>query len=65
MPNHLHLLLIDRQRCNIVDTVLIATVINRIPRDNDRRFGFCGTTIHLRKEVITVLTIVNRHNRGV
>jgi hypothetical protein len=64
IPNHLHLLLIGRQRCNILDTVLIITVINLIPRDNDRRLRLCGTIIHLRKEAVTIFAIVNRHDRG-
>jgi hypothetical protein len=62
--NHLHLLLIGRQRCNILDNVLIITVVNLIPRDKSRRFILCGTTINLRKEAVTIVDIVNRHCRG-
>jgi hypothetical protein len=64
MLNHLHLLHIGRQRCSMLDTVLVKNLINLIMRDNDRRFRLCGTTKHLRKEAVTIFAIVNRHDSG-
>jgi hypothetical protein len=47
--------------CDIFDTVVIITVLNCTPRDNGRRLGLCGTTIHLRKEANIIVTIIIRH----